>query len=164
MAYSRSRIETALLNVSRRLGYQHLTEEQREAVIHFVSGEDVFVSLPTGAGKSLCYGLLPLIFDFLRLSAESRPHHSIVMVVSPLKSLMDDQVAKFSSRGIKCASLHGDDQTMVQGILHDEFQLVFISPEAMLRDPIWREMFRSDVYQKNLVALVVDEAHCVEKW
>ena len=47
IAYSRPRIEAALSNASRRLGYQHLTEEQREAVIHFVISENVFVSLPT---------------------------------------------------------------------------------------------------------------------
>ena len=154
MAYSRLRIEAALSNAACRLGYQHLTDEQCEAV----------VSLPTGTVKSLCYGLLPFVFDLLRLSAELRPHHSEVVVVSPLKSLMDDQVAKFSSRGMKCASLHGDGHTMMQGILHDEYQLVFISRESMLRDLILREMFRSEVYQKNLVALVVDEAHCVDKW
>lgn len=77
---------------------------------------------------------------------------------------MNDQVAKYSSRSIKCSSLRGDDHAMMQGILHGEYQLVFLIPESMLRDLIWREMFRSDVYQKNLVALVVDEAHCVEKW
>ncbi len=64
MAYSRPRIEAALANASCRLGYQRLTIEQREAVIYFLSGEDVFISLPTGAGKSLCYGLLPFVFDF----------------------------------------------------------------------------------------------------
>ena len=52
MVYSRPRIGTELANASCRLGYQHLTTVQRKAVIHFVSGEDVFVSLPTGAGKS----------------------------------------------------------------------------------------------------------------
>ena len=101
---------------------------------------------------------------FLRLSAELCPHHSKVVVVSPLKSLMDDQVAMLSSRGMKCASLHGDGHTVMQSILHDEYQLVFISRESMLRDLIWREMFSSEVYQKNLVALVVNEAHCVDKW
>ena len=52
--------------------------------------------LLTGAGKSLCYIVLPLMFDFLR---QSTSMHSIVDIVSPLKSLMDDQVAKFSGRG-----------------------------------------------------------------
>ena len=64
MAYSRPRIAAALANASCRLGYQCLTTEQRKAVIHFVSGKDMLISLPTGSGKSLCYGLLPFVFDF----------------------------------------------------------------------------------------------------
>ena len=64
MEYSRPRIEAALPNSWHHLGYQHLTEEQLKTVIHFVSGEGVFVSLPTGARQSLCYGLLPFMFDF----------------------------------------------------------------------------------------------------
>ena len=85
MAYSRPGIEAALSNAACRLGYQHLTDEQCEAVIHFVSGEAVFVLLPTGTGKSLWYSLLPFVFDFLRVGAELCPHHSIVVVVSPLR-------------------------------------------------------------------------------
>ena len=150
-AYSKKMIEQAISNASRCLGYGDLTEEQREAVTHFVSGQDVFISLPTGAGKSLCYALLPFVFDFLCASdkPDSRLHHSIVMVVSPLKSLMEDQVAKFSSRGMKCASIGSDDLRTKEGILAGDYQLIFISPEAMLTDLTWREMFRCQVYQKT---------------
>ena len=65
-AYSKKTIaiEQAISNASRRLGYGNLTEEQREAVTHFVSGQDVFISLPTGAGKFLCYALLPFVLIF----------------------------------------------------------------------------------------------------
>ena len=70
--------------------------EQQEVVVNFVAGRDVFVSLPTGAGKSLCYLVLPATFDLLRNS----PSSSVVIVVCPLKSLMEDQVAKASSRGM----------------------------------------------------------------
>ena len=58
-AYSKKTIGQAIFNTLRRLGYGDLTEEQREAVTHFVSGQYVFISLPTGAGKCLCYALLP---------------------------------------------------------------------------------------------------------
>ena len=138
-------------------------------MINFVRGKDVFVSLPTGAGKSLCYGLLPLVFDSLRsrsLLRKSSANKSIVIVVSPLKSLMEDQVAKFSSRGIKCTFVNRDGQSKeVQDcIVRGHYQIVFISPESMLRQLIWREMLRNEVYQENLVAFVIDEAHCVEKW
>ena len=114
-AYSKKTIaiEQAISNALRRLGYGDL-KEQRKAVTHFVSGQYVFISLPTGAGKSPTFCL-----DFLRASnkPDSRLHHSIVMVVSPLKSLMEDQVAKFSSRGIKCASVGSNGLRTKEGIL-----------------------------------------------
>lgn len=49
-------------------------------------------------------------------------------------------------------------------ILEGEYQLVFISPEAVLSRRKWRKMLLSHVYQNNLIALVIDEAHCVKKW
>ena len=67
--YSRPRIEATLSNAACRLGYQHPTDEQREAVIHFVSGEDVFVSLPTGAECHFAMASF-LLCSILRLSAE----------------------------------------------------------------------------------------------
>ena len=140
-----------------------------------MAGYDVFVSLPTGAGKSLCYLLLPIVFDFLRghLTREgSGPRtgstrHSIAVVVSPLKSLMEDQVTKYSSRGLKCTYIshrHQRKSKVVDDVLSGQYQLVFFSPESMLTELMWREMFRSKVYQENLVGVAVDEAHCVEKW
>ena len=69
------------------LGFSELTPEQAVVVENFVRGRDVFVSLPTGSGKSLCYGVLPVLFDRLQRS----DHRAIVVVVSPLISLMKDQ-------------------------------------------------------------------------
>ena len=60
-------------------------------------GNDVFVSLPTGYGKSLCYAALFYAFDQLRASS----HPSIIIVVSPLVALMKDQVASYSAKGLK---------------------------------------------------------------
>ena len=79
----------------------YLTKEQLYAVEQFVSGRDVFVSLPTGSGKSVCYACLPLVFDTLRQAG-----HSIVVVIAPLSALMQDQVASFTERGLKCAALN----------------------------------------------------------
>ena len=76
-----------------QLGYSCLSADQQEVVVNFVTGRDVFISLPTGAGKSLCYLVLPSIFNLLRNSKSS-----IVIVVCLLKSLIEDQVASLVPR------------------------------------------------------------------
>lgn len=86
-AYSAVAVREAIDGAIRTLGYTSLRPEQLQVVEKFVSGRDVFVSLPTGGGKSLCYACLPLVFDSLR----SLRQRSIVLVVSPLNSLMQDQ-------------------------------------------------------------------------
>ena len=91
---------------------------------------------------------------------------AICVVVSPLVSLMKDQVAKFSARKLRCAYV-GEEQTdkeLKSSVLAGEFQLVYTSPESLLCVLHWREMFRTKVYEKNLIAIAVDEAHCVEQW
>ena len=69
--------EKAIDSVCSTVGIASLKAKQREAITRFVGGEDVFIYLPTGFGKSLCYALLPLVFDYLRGSAG----HSIVVCV-----------------------------------------------------------------------------------
>ena len=58
----------------------------------------------------------------------------------------------------------GQDSSLKASIVAGEYQLVYVSPEHLLRDLEIREMFRSEVYINNLVALVVDEAHCIDTW
>ena len=146
------------------LGYTRLKDEQKEALHAFVSGKDVFVSLPTGYGKSLCYALLPYVFDVKRGLVEKT---SIVMIVSPLIALMKDQSASFTRKGISAGYVsdkESTDRETRRKILRGEFQLVFISPEALFLATEWRRMLAGDLYGKNLVGFVVDEAHCVKKW
>ena len=82
-------IDVAILEGFQKLGYDRPTQEQAQAVRTFVLGSDVFVMLPTGSGKSLCYASLPYIFDSLRRSAgEKDAHHCIAVVVCPLSSFM----------------------------------------------------------------------------
>ena len=69
-------------------------EEQLSAIEEFVCGQDVFVSLPTGFGKSVIYGILPTIFDRMKVHKEPT---SIALIMSPLASLMVDQKARSSS-------------------------------------------------------------------
>ena len=146
------------------LGNTCLKDEQKKALHSFVSGKDVFVTLPTGYGKSLCYALLPIVFDKIQGIAESR---SIVMVVSPLITLMKDQSVSFASKGIMAGYVSDKETTdkeTKRQILRGECQWVFISPESLFLATEWRRMLAGDLYEKNLVGFVVDEAYCVKKW
>ena len=155
-----SSLESTVVIAAEELGYQ-LREQQKLAVLEFLRGRDVFVSLPTGFGKSLCYTLLPPIFDKVR-KVEKK---SIVLVVSPLTALMQDQVSTINSLGISATYLlerqvtNGTRKLVKEG----KFQVIFISPEA-LHSLEWRNVLASDVYCKNLVGFIVDEAHCIKKW
>ena len=90
------KINAAIDHAMKTVGLESLKREQREAIQEFLSGKDVFVSLPTGYGKTYCYSLLPLAFDYLRESQ----HPSIVICVSPLTALMMEQRAKMSTKGV----------------------------------------------------------------
>ncbi len=110
--------------------------------------------------------MLSLVFDKLRHDGRA-PHHSIVIVVSPLQSLMEDQSTSFNRRGVKCAYIcekNSMNKNVIDEIHRGEYQILLLSPESMLTDLSWREMFRTTVYQENLVGIVVDEAHCVQTW
>lgn len=120
------------------------------------------MALPTGSGKSLCYWILPWAFDLLR------KHESptcLVVVVSPLIALIKDQVQALMSKGLMAAHVGevGEDD-LHQAIHKGQYQILFFSPESLLRDVVWREMLLSPLYKKNMVGFIVDEAHCVKKW
>ena len=93
MAYPSNAIMESISKSAEQLGYLCLSAEQQEVVGNFVAGRDVFISYFTGAGKSLCYLVLPSIFNLLHNSKSS-----IVIVVCLLKSLIEDQVASLVPR------------------------------------------------------------------
>ena len=131
--YTSEEIERAVANAMRRVGLEEIKREQRRVIETFVSGKDVFVSLPTGYGKSFCYGLLPAVYDDLRSSDST----SIVVCVSPLTALMMEQRAKFAVRGVATefvGELQQDVDT-IGGVKSGQIQLLFISPESLLRNP-----------------------------
>ena len=101
-------LHVAIMGSVQSMGYDSPTENQKSAIDSFVRG-NVFISLPMGSGKSLCYASLPGVFDRLRqvIKASCDTHNSIVVVVSPL---MQYQVKSFQDNGIKAAFI-GKDQT-----------------------------------------------------
>ena len=158
--WSEAAVSEAIESAAKAMGYDTLKPEQKKAVSDFVNGRDVFVALPTGFGKSVCYGCLPVVYDILRSKK-----NSIVIVVSPLVAIMKDQVSTFTSKGIQAACVISDISHEVKtGVEEGQYQLVFFSPEQLLARNSWRSMLRTDIYWDNLVAFAVDEAHCVKKW
>ena len=87
-------MEETIVDVGKCLGYSFKPEK-----ISFVSKKDIFVAFPTGFGKSICFVCLPLLFSHLA-GHNQGVVKSIVVVVSPLLALMEDQVSSFNSRGI----------------------------------------------------------------
>ena len=162
-----AKIENALQFAVTRLGFTEAKEKQKEAVIAFVNGKDVFVSLPTGYGKSLCYTCLPFLFDTLGLKMdEILGVGSVIVVVTPLITIMKEQSAMLTSKGVPAIHIISGAQheSTEVALLEGQFRVIFISPEQLLGKKKWRDMLRSEVYQKCLAAFVVDEAHCVKKW
>ncbi|KAK7879969.1 hypothetical protein WMY93_033359 [Mugilogobius chulae] len=89
-----------------------------------------------------------------------RVENPIVIVVSPLVALMDDQIKEASNLSISAAKLGDNDGDIIDG----KCQLVFGSPESWLLNQKWRNMLASETYQNNLVGVVVDEVHAAYKW
>ena len=156
-------MDVAIETAATVLRFHPLKARQHEAVKAFMQGNDVFVALPTGYGKSVIFGVLPAAFDVLRGHTE---HKSIAIIITPLAALMKDMKDKFVPRGVNAEFL-GElqaDTGAVLRVVDGKHQLVFVSPENLLDNPLLRGMLTSEVYQSHLVAVVVDEAHCIEKW
>ena len=90
VSYAAKDMDEAIAAVCLELGYSELREKQEEVVKHFLRGRHVFVSLSTGSGKSLCYSILPNLFDKLKRNTATDAR-SVVIVISPLIALMKDQ-------------------------------------------------------------------------
>ena len=95
MASTSSNIEVAIRKAFRRLGYTDVKEEQLKAARDFMTGRDVFVCLPTGSGKSVCYSWLPYAFDELEANtfgdlSRNAEENAIILIVCPLTTLMED--------------------------------------------------------------------------
>ena len=139
-------------------GICKLKPEQEECLLNILNGGDVVALLPTGFGKSLIYQLLPIVSEKL---GRPKAGKAIVVIVSPLVALMEDQVKEAAKLGLCAAQLgvHNDRE-----IMEGNFSLIFGSPESWILNPKWRAMLASTLYQDNLVAIVDDEAHVAYKW
>ena len=142
---------------------EQISTIQKQALHAMVNGRDVFAILPTGYGKSLIFQLLPDLYRELPHLSERQIDNPIVVIICPLKSLVESHIRELINRGASAVSLTGDSVD-VENILKGKYSFVFGTPEVLLNNEQWRSMLKSDVYQNNLVALVTDEAHVIPKW
>uniref|UniRef100_A0A1I7UMN6 ATP-dependent DNA helicase n=1 Tax=Caenorhabditis tropicalis TaxID=1561998 RepID=A0A1I7UMN6_9PELO len=119
---------------------------------------DVYVSLPTGAGKSLCYQLPAIV------------HGGVTVVVSPLIALMKDQISALRRKGIPCETLNStlttQERSRIWGELHKErptIRMLYITAEGCATDGI-KKLLGDLTKREVLRYIVVDEAHCVTQW
>ena len=164
MADDVERMHVAYERVLTTFNIKNLKDLQQEALEKLISGRDVFVIQPTGSGKSLIFQSAPICFDTVNpLPTNAK---SIVIVISPLASLMQDQVRYLKSLGIS-AEFIGDEQKSDEAkqlVERGECQVVYGSPEAFLSTKRWRTMLSSDAYKSRLRLVAVDEAHCISLW
>ena len=86
--FSEAEVENACVVVASSLGYPTLREQQLRVLLSYIRGNDVVAVLPTGYGKSLCYAVLPMVFDRLLGTKDS-----VVVVITPLTAIIKDQVS-----------------------------------------------------------------------
>ena len=136
-------------------GFHEYRPDQEEIVDHLVAGGDAFVLMPTGGGKSLCYQLPALV----------RPGTGIV--VSPLISLMKDQVDALRAAGVSAAaynsSLDGAEARQVLARLHDgRLDLLYVAPETLMTPSFLARLHGLE--HGGIALIAIDEAHCVSQW
>ena len=142
-----------------------LKAEQKLIIEQIVRKRDVFGQLPTGYGKSLTFQLLPGVLKLLGAEGHAFPANPLVIVISPLLSIVEDQVKYLKSLGIEAAYI-GESKSKDEEILNGKggFALLYGSPESLTGDEKFKAMFSKDFYQKNTVAVVCDEAHTAVHW
>ncbi len=136
----------------RHFGYPHYRPGQLEIISALCTGRDVLAILPTGGGKSLCFQIPGLYLG------------GSVLVISPLISLMQDQVANLHKRGLKATFINSTlapdlRRQRLQDFAAGRFQFVYTAPET-LANP----RFQACCRQAKITIIAIDEAHCVSVW
>lgn len=141
----------ALTALKRYFGYDQFRANQQEIIQDAIDGKDSLVLMPTGGGKSICYQIPALLMP------------GITVVVSPLISLMQDQVETLKANGIPAEALNSGNDTTEDVIvrrrcINGELKLVYISPERLMVE--LPHLFS----QVKVSLFAIDEAHCISQW
>ena len=106
------------------------------------------------------FQIAPLVHAEFSRGHDGFAANPVILVISPLVSLMEDQTNFLRKLGLSAGSI-GEDKALDLKIEKGECSVVFSSPESLLGNGRWRSMLSSDVYKNNLIGIVVDEAHCI---
>lgn len=138
--------------LKKHFGYENFRQGQEDIISHILNMEDCLGIMPTGAGKSICYQIPAMIFD------------GVTIVVSPLISLMKDQVDNLNQVGIPATFINSTLSTFdyaqtINNILNNVYKIIYIAPERLATDS-----FLNLLKQLNVSMFAIDEAHCVSRW
>ena len=133
-------------------GYDQFRPGQEDVIAAILGGRDIMAVMPTGAGKSLCYQIPGLVLP------------GITLVVSPLISLMRDQVTALLQNGVRAAYLNSSLTARqfalaLQNARQGVYRIIYVAPERLMTDA-----FLSFARGAQIAQVVVDEAHCVSQW
>jgi len=133
-------------------GHDQFRPLQQEIIRDALAGRDVFVLMPTGGGKSLCFQLPALLRD------------GVTIVVSPLIALMKDQVDALRTSGIAATFLNStlagnEARERLRGLDRNQFRLLYVAPERLMM-----ENFLERALNWNMAQIAIDEAHCISEW
>ena len=138
--------------LKRTFGYDTFRPLQREVIENVLARRDTLAVMPTGGGKSLCYQIPAILFD------------GLTVVVSPLISLMKDQVEQLRAFGVPCVFLNSslalqEYHENMEYVRRGEIRLLYVAPETLLTTRILSLL---DSVQVD--CLTIDEAHCISEW
>ena len=133
-------------------GYDSFREKQEEIITYILEGKDVVTIMPTGGGKSICYQIPALILE------------GLTIVISPLISLMKDQVDNIKNMGIKSAYINStlsdsEINSILNDVIEDEVKILYVAPERLESTEFLNFITRVKVAQ-----IAIDEAHCISQW
>jgi ATP-dependent DNA helicase RecQ len=141
-----------IATLKKSFGYDQFRPLQQEIIRDALAGRDVFVLMPTGGGKSLCFQLPALL------------RNGLTIVVSPLISLMKDQVDALQTSGIPATYLNStldrdEAKARWRGLHRGKYRMLYVAPERLMLDT-----FLERALNWNIAQIAIDEAHCISEW